>query len=108
MNTYSEYDEFSAMVKKEMDMMQEHVGILTTCLSCRYWAPGEDLIRKVSYGGPANDISLDGGIGQCHRFPPTSPATRSDGAFPSTATRDWCGEWAGRENAGPASGIMRQ
>jgi len=31
-NTYAEYDEFSAMVKKEMDRMQEHVGKMPTCL----------------------------------------------------------------------------
>lgn len=105
MSQYAEFDEFSKMVKQEMDAMQKHVVDMQTCLSCTYWAPGEDLIRKVSHGGPADDISLDGGVGQCHRFPPTSPAERSDGAFPHTSTRDWCGEWAGRKNAGPASGI---
>ena len=99
MNRYAEFDEFSARVKREMDKMMEHNSGMPTCVSCKYWVPGEDLIRKVSRGGPADDISLAEGVGTCHRFPPPLIERRVESVFPSAAVEDWCGEWAKRENS---------
>ena len=101
MADYSELDQFSALVKREMDAMQEHTVGMNNCVSCKYWSPGEDLIRKVSFGGPNDDIALAGGLGSCHRFPPrgTRRDYNVDAGFPATIVDDWCGEWAKRENS---------
>ena len=93
MASNQEFDPSSAMARNEMDLIQAHVVNMPNCVACRYWAPGEELIRKISRGSPSDDVSFSGGKGTCHRFsPPTVDA------FPIVSVEDWCGEWKEREN----------
>jgi len=63
-----------------------------TCYSCRFW-----------FGfGPRER----GPKGHCRRFPPVVTDRFPDGAFATTKSDDWCGEWrlpaARREEGAPA------
>ena len=91
------------IVQREMDAMIRHMTSMPTCVSCKYWEPVQALIDKVVKGGPADDISLEGGIGKCHRFPPPRPDHQIEEdfprPFPATFSFDWCGEWVRRPNS---------
>ncbi|HYE51563.1 MAG TPA: hypothetical protein VEB20_18330 [Azospirillaceae bacterium] len=50
-----------------------------TCYNCRFW---------VGFG-----VRERGPKGQCRRYPPVVTGRAPAGAFPTTLTTDWCGEW---------------
>lgn len=67
------------------------------CETCRFWRCFFALETETGLAAFEHANAWGASAGFCHRYPPSGGSTGgAQGAFPTTRTGEWCGEYQGR------------